>query len=203
MDWIPLFCFGFSGIVPGFDPFRFVSSSPTSRPDLIPSFVSGSPTSRSDLIPSFCFGFSCIASIFDPFVLFWVLRHHAQICFFFLIFLVLRHRARIRSLFFISDSLASLPNSIISFYFGFFGIVPGFDPFLFQVLRYRARIQSLCFVSDSPASHQNSILSFYFEFSGIVLGFPYLHQDRVQIIHLHRHRAQVSRSPLVVATQFC
>ena len=38
-------------------------------------FVSGSPASRPDTIPSFCFGLSGIDLGFDPFILFWVLLH--------------------------------------------------------------------------------------------------------------------------------
>ena len=122
---IPSFCFGFSGIAPGFDPlvlFRVLRNRAWIRSF---RFVSSSPESRLDSILSFCFGFSGITPGFNPFILFWVLRHRSQILSFFLI----------------SGSLASCPNSIPSFCFGFFGIVPGFDPFLlFQILQHRARI---------------------------------------------------------------
>ena len=44
---------------------------------LILCVVVGFLASRPDSIPSFCFEFSGIALGFDPFILFWVLRHHA------------------------------------------------------------------------------------------------------------------------------
>ena len=84
--------------------------------------------------------------------------------------------ARIRSLPFVSGSLASRPDSISSFCFGFSGIMLGFDPFLlFRVFRHRTLIRSLPFVSGSQASRPDSIPSFCFRFSNIVLGFdPFL-----------------------------
>ena len=75
-----------------------------------------------------------------------------------LLFRVLLYRFRIRSLPFILGSPTSRSDSILSFYFGFSGILPGFDLFvLFRVLRHRARIRFLRFVSGSPASGLDSI----------------------------------------------
>ena len=62
LDSIPLFSFGFSGILPEFDPF-FLFRVLRHR-----SWVR--------------FGFSCILPGFDPFVLFQVLWHRAQISLF-------------------------------------------------------------------------------------------------------------------------
>ena len=118
----PFFCFRFSCIALGFDPFvlfrilryhtrirsflfiscspassldlipsfisgslasgpdsilSFISGSPASRPASIPYFVSGSPASCLDSTPAFYFGFSDIAPGFDFFVLFWILQHRA------------------------------------------------------------------------------------------------------------------------------
>ena len=63
LDSIPSFCFGFSDIVPGFDPFFCFGFS-----DIVPRFN-----------PLFCFRFSDIVPGFDPFFLFRVLRHRARI----------------------------------------------------------------------------------------------------------------------------
>ena len=132
LDSIPSFYFGFSNITLRFDPFSFFQvlrysaqirslfffrvllhcSQIRSRP-----FDTGSLASHPDLIPSICFGFSDIALVFNPFVLFRVVRH----------------RARIRSLRFVSRSPAS--RSIPSFFFGFSSIAHEFDLLvLFRVL---------------------------------------------------------------------
>ena len=67
-----------AGIVLRFDPFLFRVLRHCAWVRSL-RFVSGSPTLRSDLNPFFCFGFSDIALEFDHFILFWVLRHRAQI----------------------------------------------------------------------------------------------------------------------------
>ena len=173
-DSIPSFCFGFSGIAPGFDPVLlfwvlWIQSL---------HFVLCSPTSRLDSIPSFCFGFSGIMPGFDSLFLFRVLRH----------------RARIQSLLFVSGSLASCLYSIFFFYVGFSGIVsgfdlffifyfefsnivPGFDPFfLLLILRHRARIllSFLALCSDFPhlpRHHDPASLIFSDITSGFLLSF--------------------------------
>ena len=104
-DSIPSFCFRFSDIAPGFDPFILFRVLRHHARIRSLCFVLGSSASRPDYIPSFCFGFSGIMLGFNPFVLFQVLRHRAQI----------------RS-FFISGSPTSCPDSII-----FSGIMSGFS----------------------------------------------------------------------------
>ena len=144
-DSIPSFCFGFSGIVSGFDPFvlfwdlqhharirsfPFVSSSLISRPDSILYFDSSSLALCPDSIPSFCFGFSDIMSGFDPFVLFPVLSNRTWIRS--LRFISGSLASRTDSIFrFVSGSLASRSDSIAEFCFGFSSIAPRFDSFLF------------------------------------------------------------------------
>ena len=198
--------------MPGFDPFLLFRV--LRHCALISSlrFVSGSPASRSNSIPSFCFGFSGIAPGFDPFVLFQVFRHHDRIRPLHFVSGSLASRP-IRSLRFVSSSQASRLDSIFFFSFSFSIIVPGFDPFmLFQVLRHhagirslrfvsgslhRARIRSLHFVSGSLASRSDSIFLFYFGFSSIVLGF-----DPFLLFRVLRRRAQILLSFLASYSNF-
>ena len=142
---------------------------------------------RTDSITSFCFGFSSIASRFDPFVLFQDLRH----------------RAWIRSLRFVSSSQTSCLDSISSFCFGFSGITPRFVPVVlfrvlkhraqirflpfFRVLKHHAQIQSLSFLSGSLALLLDLIPAFfYFGFSSIL---PRL--DPILLIRVLWHCAQI------------
>ena len=124
LDLILLFCFGFSCIAPGFDPFILFRV----------------------LIHSFCFGFSSITPGFDPFLLFRVLRHRARIRSLRFVSGSLASCPD-QPLYFVLGSPASRPDSITSFCFGFSDITLGFDPIvLFRVIQHRAQIQSLCFV---------------------------------------------------------
>ena len=70
LDSIPLFCFVFSSIEPGFDPYFIY---------FFIFFISGSPILCLDSIPSFFFGFSGIMPRFDPFLWFQVLLHRTLI----------------------------------------------------------------------------------------------------------------------------
>ena len=220
------FCFGFFGIALEFDLFvlfrvlwhhAWIQSLP---------FISSSPASRWDLIPSFYFGFSGIVLEFDPFVLFQVLQHRARIrslCFVlgsptscpdsipsfcfrfygivpefnpFLLFFTPASS-------FVSSSLTSCLDSIPSFCFGFLGIVLEFNPLiLFWVLRHRARISLSSSTSCMDSSSSSASCLDFIIFFGIASRFPYLHRHHVQTTHLPKHCAWVSLSPLVIATQF-
>ena len=177
-DSIPSFCFGFSGITPGFNffiCFELSSIAPGFDPFLLFQvlrhraqiqslhlfrvirhrarirsfpFVSGSLASRPDSIPSFCFRFSGIELEFDPFI-----------------------------------------------GFEFSGIAPKFDPFiLFRVLLHLAQIRSLRFVSGSLALCPDSIPSFCFRFSGIVSEFLTFFGIVPGLYYLFRHRVWISLS---------
>ena len=190
---IPSFCFGFSGIEFGFDHSVLFSVIRHCVQIRSLCFISGSLTFLLDSIPSFFyFWFFDISPRFDPFLF---------------LFRVFRHRAQIQSLCFDLGSLASRPNSIPSFFilgsleshldsissfcFSFFGIVPRFDPFLlFRVLRLCARIRSLYLDSSSLALHLDSIPSFYFRFSSIVPKF-----DLFLLMRVLWHCAQIQYIP--------
>ena len=140
-------------------------------------FVSVSPTSRPDLIPSFCFWFSNIKPEFDPFVLFLVLRHCAWIQS--LRFVSGSPISRPYSiLIFFSGSSASCLDSIPSFCFWFSVIVPGFY-YLFQ---HHVRIFPifLGIVSEYRLSFSASCLSITYLFSESCMDFPHLPRHRVQ-----------------------
>ena len=204
----------------GFNPFLFFRVLRHRAKIQSLRFVSGSPASHPDSIPSFCFGFSSITLGFDPFLLFQVLWYHAQIrsfpfvlgspishsdlipsfCFGFsgimpefdpfFLFRVLRHRASIPSLLFILGSPTSFSDSI-PFYAGFSGIVLRFDFILFYF-----------FISSSPASCPDfhHLPRHYDKASRS--SFSYLFQHHFWITHLPRHRGRVSLSPSVLVTQF-
>ena len=199
-DSIPSFCFGFSDIAPGFDPFvlfrvlrhrtrirslRFVSGSLILRSDSTLHFVLGSPTSLPDSIPSFCFRFFCLTPGFNPFVLFWVLRHRVRIRSFYFLFFYFGFSNIVPGLdpfLLLLSSLASCPDSIPFFCFRFSDIVPGFDPFLFRVLRHCAQIL-LSFPASCPnfrhlPRHRVRASLIFF---GIASDFHYLFWHRIRI----------------------
>ena len=177
--------FGFSSITPGFIPFVLFRVLRHRAEIRSLPFVSGSPASCPNSIPSFCFKFSGIAPGFDPFLLLRVLRHGAQI----------------RSLPFVSGS-------------------PELCPYFHYLFRHRDLIFFifLSIVSEHRLSFPASCLTFiifsvFLIFLGIVSKhclsfstsrpyFSYLHWHCVRITHLPRHRAWVSLSPSIVATQF-
>ena len=189
-DSIPSFCFRFSSIAPEFYPFLlfwvlrhraqiqslcFVSGSPTSCSDSIPSFFfSSSPASFLDSIPSFCFGLSCIVPGFNPFLLFWVLRHHTRIL-----------------LYFPESCLdfPHLPRHCVRASLIFSGIVSDFH--------YLFRHRDLIFLIFLGMVSEHRL-----SFSASRPAFSYLHLHCVRITHLPRHRAWISLSPSIVATQF-
>ena len=140
--------------MPGFDPFLLFRVLRHCTQIRSLSFVSSSPASRPNSIPSFCFEFSSIELGFDPFFLFRVVRHRARIRSFHFVSGSLASYPD-KSLHFVSGSPTSCPDLIPSFCFEFFGIVLGFDPlFLLQVLQHHAQI-SLSF-SASCVDHSSS-----------------------------------------------